>query len=91
VTQGASTCGDANACTFGVSLACDGPEDCAAGAPVCCLSYGSGGGNGYATTCVASGGCSGGIGGGGVVCHGDGDCTTGTCQSAFFVDVRVCR
>jgi hypothetical protein len=69
VTQ---TCGAATACTGGgVTLACDGPEDCGGGTPVCCGSLQTG------AQCAATGSCQSSTTGG-VLCHNNDDCPTGT-------------
>jgi hypothetical protein len=88
MTWSSQSCTAVDACTQGVALACDGPEDCAGATPVCCGDLGMGGG---ASECVAQDGCAGSGMGGGVVCHTDADCPTGTCQTLPFVDLSVCR
>ena len=74
-------------CQQGLSLACDGPEDCPVEAPVCCGDIGMGGGG---SECVADGECQGGMGTG-VVCHADADCPDDeTCNDVPMVDLRLC-
>ncbi|MBI5481015.1 MAG: hypothetical protein HY906_19305 [Deltaproteobacteria bacterium] len=84
--QGASCTAD---CQQGLSLACDGPEDCPTGTPVCCGDIGMQGGG---TECVADGNCDSGGYTSGVVCHNDGDCQSGeTCNSIPMTSIRICR
>jgi hypothetical protein len=78
------TCTLPSACTQGLPVACDGPEDCGGTTPVCCGQLTSG------TSCVGSGSCSSGMTGG-VVCHTTADCPSGqTCTDLSTFDVRVC-
>jgi hypothetical protein len=82
--QGASCTQD---CQNGLSLACDGPEDCSNG-DICCGDVGMGGGG---AECMAVDQCDPGWTSG-VVCHADGDCPdNGTCTDIPMAPVRICR
>jgi len=73
-------------CT-GFPVECDGPEDClVATSSVCCFDeYGVYG------ACLPPDGCSLGPPQFWVVCHGDGDCSSGTCQLHPTLQLHVCR
>jgi hypothetical protein len=89
VVVGGQSCTAADACTSGLPLACDGPEDCSGDTPVCCGTVSLQGGG---TQCVADGSCQSGTLTGGVVCHSDSDCQSGqTCTALTMTSVRVCR
>jgi len=72
----------------GYPVYCGGPEDCTvAGYPVCCFDeYGAYGG------CVSADVCAQGQPEFWTVCHGNGDCPTGTsCQEHPTLQLPVCR
>lgn len=88
VTWQGEECTAADGCDQGAAIACDGPEDCSGGTPICCGRVGGMSGNG--TECVADGECEG--MGTGIVCHVDGDCAPDeTCTDMWGVPVRICR
>lgn len=74
------TCTAATGCTVGLAVACDGPEDCAAAAPLCCFD-----GALSRTSCVAGGGCA--EFWQYAVCHASADCAPGElCAGTPIVD-----
>jgi hypothetical protein len=81
LTDGVLACADA--CESGtVSVACDGPEDCSAGA--CCGNVAAG----YACTDAAA--CEQDVG---QRCHGPDDCPSNTCLDVTFggVPIDICQ
>ena len=84
--QGSSCTAD---CQQGLSLACDGPEDCSGGTPVCCADVSMGGGG---SQCVADGDCNSGGYTSGVVCHTVADCQSGeNCNAIPMTSIQICR
>lgn len=71
---------DAGLACSEIALACDGPEDCAAGAGVCCSLVDQ-------VVCVDDvDSCPRNI-----VCHTDGDCPAGTCREIPNGRFRICQ
>jgi hypothetical protein len=78
-----ATCSSAGSCGDGGVLACDGPEDCSGGSPICCMTLarettdaGVSGGANESTACAGS--CPGTTSGAGTTtkaCHTDNNCT----------------
>ncbi|HEY3357947.1 MAG TPA: hypothetical protein VGQ83_32160 [Polyangia bacterium] len=87
-------CEAASACTAGVPVACDGPEDCQAdgGTDVCCATISFSGSLSGGAACAPAAGCAS-TTFGGILCHSDADCpTAGThCTAVPYVTVPFKR
>jgi len=87
------SCSAAAACTSGIPLSCDGPEDCKTdgGTDECCADINVSGGFTGSSLCVAAGTCTP-TGVGGLLCHSNDDCpvATPTCSAIPYTQIKRC-